>query len=469
MVGKRGVRAAALGLVVVSLLVVGLGYVAGPSEGSFDRSLGPDGPTDPSARVAPPRENVTVVATDSNTWRGLGVQGPRSRSELVAFAPDGSILYYDDAHTRYWDVDQVPGTAATVEYLYSDHVEGPACDRTNASRHAVDEAVWDRYLAAREDAVACTRNGIERANLTTGEVESVWWRITPGKEASRYHDEDWINDTHRVVADIYLDRIFVVDVSADRIVWTWNASDDYPTSSGGGYPTDWTHVNDVEVLPDGRYMVSLRNQDQVVFVDPESGLDESWTLGAEDDYDVLYEQHNPDYVPEEMGGPAVIVSDSENDRVQEFQRIDGEWVRTWEWSDYRMQWPRDADRLPDGNTLITDSNGDRVFEVDGSGAIVWSVDVAFPYEAERLGTGVESRGGPSATHPELAATSSTGSLPSELKRTLGGKYLNVALYVTPVWMGPVEVVALVVAVLALVALALVELAWLVGGRRRAGR
>ena len=465
MVTRTQVRAATLGLVVLSALVVGLGYVTGPTASSFDSSLGPDGPTDPAARVAPPREAITVVTTDSNTWRGLGVEGPRSRSEIVAFDPDGRVLYYDDSHTRYWDVDHVPGTSTTVEYLYSDHLEGPICETTNASRHAVDEAVWEDYAAAREGEAACTRNGIDRVNLTTSAVTPVWSAITPGKEASRYHDADRVNATRYVVADIYLDRLFVVDVAADRIVWTWNASDAYPTSSGGSYPVDWTHVNDVEVLPDGRVMASLRNQDQVVFVDPETGIEESWTLGAEDEYEILYEQHNPDFIPESMGGPAVIVSDSENDRVQECQRVDGEWRRTWAWSDYRMQWPRDADRLPNGNTLITDSNGDRVFEVDASGTIVWSVDVAFPYEAERLGTGVESRGGPSATHPELSADSSTGSVWSGVKRTLGGKYLNVALYVTPVWMGPVEVVALVLGVLAMATLLLLEVVWLVGPRR----
>lgn len=36
-------------------------------------------------------------------------------------------------------------------------------------------------------------------------------------------------------------------------------------------------------LDDGRVMISLRNQDQVVFVDPGRGLQESWTLEAEID------------------------------------------------------------------------------------------------------------------------------------------------------------------------------------------
>lgn len=51
------------------------------------------------------------------------------------------------------------------------------------------------------------------------------------------------------------------------ITWEWDAQRDFLTSSGGAYPKDWTPVNDVGVLKDGRIMVSLRNQDRVVFLD----------------------------------------------------------------------------------------------------------------------------------------------------------------------------------------------------------
>lgn len=464
---KRRIRVTLLVLVSLSALVLGFGYVTGSADNSYDSHLGPDGITDPSAKIAPPAGNVTVITTDSNTWRGLGTEGPRSRSQIVAFDPDGRVRYQDhELHTRYWDVDPVPGTETTVEYVYADHVAGEACNGTNASRHEVEEDVWNRYERARETDDVCTRNGIDRVNLTTGEVTSVWSRITPGKDGTRYHDADRINETHYVVADIYLDGIFVVDVWADEIVWRWNASDDYSTDSGGPYPKDWTHINDVEVVEDGRFMVSMRNHDQVVFVDVERGVDEEWTLGSEDDYDVLYEQHNPDYIPESDGGPAIIVSDSENRRVQEFQRVDGEWERTWSWSDRRMQWPRDADRLPDGNTLVADSNGDRVFEIDASGAIVWSLDIAFPYEAERLGTGDESTDGPSKTAEDDSKNDTRSGFLPRVGTLVDGKYLSAALYVSPTWIGPREVVASLVCLLSLVALVIFEVAWLVNSRRR---
>jgi hypothetical protein len=187
-------------------------------------------------------------------------------------------------------------------------------------------------------------------------------------------------------------------------------------------------------------MVSARNQDRVVFIN-QNGLNHEWTLGEEDNYNILYEQHNPDYIPSERGGPSVLVADSENNRVVEYQRTNESWRQSWVWRDARMQWPRDADRLPNGHTLVTDSNGNRVFEVDESGEVVWSVNIAFPYEAERLGTGDESSDGPSAARANL--DSNTGDLSDRfviaIKQYIPGKYLNGLMYITPVWMGILEV------------------------------
>jgi hypothetical protein len=150
----------------------------------------------------------------------------------------------------------------------------------------------------------------------------------------------------------------------------------------------------------------------------------------------------------------VVVADSENNRLVEYQRVDGEWQRTWRWSDARLQWPRDADRLPNGNTLVADSNGDRVFELDRDGNVVWSVDVGFPYEAERLETGQESGGGPAAQQAGIATASAedddqerraSGLLSpvyAFLNDVRNGPLVNSVLYLAPVWVGYRELAAL---------------------------
>jgi hypothetical protein len=444
MTSPRVWRVAFGATLVLSALVLAVGYVGGAGyetagNASVERAMA----TGADGQVVGPRENVTVVTTDSNVVVGDEGDGPRARAEIVAFAPDGRILYYNDSHTRYWDVDLVAGERLTVEFVAADHLSPDACS---------SETV-------------CTRNVVERVNLSTGETTRLYDRVTPGKHSTRWHDFDRIDEDRIAVADIHQDRVFVVNTTSELVEWSWEAETDYARSSGGSYPDDWTHVNDVEVLPDGRLMASLRNQDQVVFLDRETGLEASWTLGTDGDYDTLYEQHNPDFLPAEGGRPSVLVADSENRRVVEYVRTGDGWDRTWEWRDSRLQWPRDADRLPNGNTLVTDSNGDRVLEVDRDGEVVWSVDIGFPYEAERLGSGPESAGGPNASAADLQSRTDGEaadgvSVLGSARDLLPAKLVNAVTYVLPGWVGGLEI-------LALVAFVLTALAWPVVEYRRA--
>jgi hypothetical protein len=430
---RRRVRVACLAILLVCGAYLAYGALTGVTTA-----------TEAGVPEAPPTENHTVV-TESAKF-----------GTIIAYAPDGSVAYYNNSHTKYFDVDPVEGESMTVEYVATDtvHTSGPQCQDP-----------------------PCARNIIERANISTGEVERVLTRYDHREKASEWHDHVRVNGTHVVIADMADDQVFMLDTETGVREWAWNAQSEFPVEEGGSYPGDWAHLNDVSVLDDGRVMVSLRNQDQVVFIDPETGLNESWTLGEEDNYEVQYEQHNPDYIPEERGGPAVVVADSENGRVEEFQREDGEWVHTWEWSDARMQWPRDADRLPNGNTLITDTNGKRVLEVTPEGEIVWQVELSHPYEAERLGTGDESAGGRSAQ--SLGYQSRTGGEPDEdggftvgvmssmsdvVRGVLPHRVVNAIIYVGPVWMGRPEFGAATVAVLTGLAWSGTETRWALQAR-----
>jgi hypothetical protein len=359
---------------------------------------------------APATDNHTVITESGRV------------GTITAYRPNGSVLYYDNNHTKYFDIDPTADDPLTVEYVATDTIStaGPTCE-----------------------APPCARNLLKRTDLRTGETEVLFERYEHKEFAGEWHDIDRINETHVAVANIADDEVFVVNTGTGVVTWEWHAQSEFPLSGGGPYPRDWSHINDVELLEDGRLMVSLRNQDQVVFIDRREGVQANWTLGAEDDYDVMYEQHNPDYIPAEDGGPAVVLADSENGRVQEFQREDGEWVRTWEWADDRMQWPRDADRLPNGNTLVVDTHGNRVMEISPEGAVVWQVESTLPYDAERLETGDESAGESarslglrsqtSADDPDegFSPFSAMGDVVTDL---LPHWFVNGVLFVSPVWM-----------------------------------
>jgi hypothetical protein len=427
---------------LVSVGVLASAAATAPTTASADSVERPD-----------PRPGVTVV-TESAKF-----------GTIIAWHPNGSLLHYDDAHTKYFDVDPVANESLTVEYAATDtiHTSKPTCRSP-----------------------PCTRNVVERLNLSTGETREIYARYDRAETAGEWHDHVRVDENHIIVADIIDDQVFRVDTETGMIEWLWDAQSDFPVAGGGPYPEDWAHINDVSLLDDGRVMVSLRNQDQVVFLDTKTGLQENWTLGADGDHDVLYEQHNPDYIPESAGGPAVLVADSENGRIVEYQRRTngaatnasvtnasafdtGRWERTWQWQDDRIQWPRDADRLPNGHTLVADTHGKRVIEIDQSGEIVWSVSVSHPYDVERLDTGPESTGGESAAR--LGLTSRTvdraeggGFDPLDLlsdvvTAVVPARIVNGVIFVSPVWMGRPEFAAAVVGLAALVSWAGLEVWW----------
>jgi len=424
-----------LRVLFVVLLVSSIGVIAAGALGNDLSTASAEAAPD-----APPADNMTVVTESGRA------------GTLIAYDTDGSVHYYENERTKYFDVDEVEPEREDkiVEFTSTDTI------------HTSNDACSDP---------PCARNYVERVNLDTGEKETIIERVHHKERAGEWHDHVRVNETHVLVADILYDEILLYNTETGIVEWAWEAQADFPVDdSGGPHPRDWTHLNDVELLDDGRIMASLRNHDRVVFIEPGEGVQEDWTLGEENNYDILHEQHNPDYIPEERGGPAVVVADSENGRIQEFQREDGEWTQSWVWSDEQMQWPRDADRLPSGNTLIADSHGKRVIEVNQEGDIVWEVPSTLPYDAERLGTGVGSTNGESAQSLGLESQESSGigrggsgnpfTWASDLVESmLPHRWVNAVYFVAPVWFGGAQFGAAAILLLTVLVWLVLETRW----------
>lgn len=448
-VSRNRIRILFAALIVLSIAVL----VSGATAGGLSTATEEDVPT------APESDGHTVITESGRA------------GTITAYEPDGSILYYENERTKYFDVDPVDDDPLTVEYTATDtiHTEGPTCGSP-----------------------PCSKNVIERTDLETGETDVLVERYEPQEIAAEWHDADRIGENRFLVADIHADEVFILNTETGVKEWAWDAQADYPVDEAGPYPGDWSHINDVEYIDDpgsevnGTVMVSMRNQDQVVFVDPEEGLQEEWTLGAQNDHSILYHQHNPDYIPTDQGGPAIVVADSENGNIEEYQREGDEWTQTWEWSDQWMQWPRDADRLPNGNTLVVDSHGNRVMELtpDGEGGweAAWEVGSTMPYDAERLESGDESEGGESAQqlgyesrtpNEDAGASAESESGFDPLGAIVGffheiGLFIesfiphrihNAILFISPVWMGTAHFAAIGVGILTALAWVGTEVAW----------
>jgi hypothetical protein len=259
------------------------------------------------------------------------------------------------------------------------------------------------------------------------------------------HDVDYLGEDRYAVADKYNHRAYVYDADSEEVVWEYYFANHYPEypeageapstepSGAGGY----THLNDIDSVDNGSaFLLSPRNFDRVMLVN-RSTKETDLVLGEEDNYDIIKEQHNPVLLQQD---PAVmLVADSENDRVVEYRQLEnGSWERTWTY-EHNLQWPRDADRLPNGNTLIVDTYGQRVIEVTPEGEIVWEREVArMPYDVERLQYGDEPTGPPiEADSNETVAVGGSVSPFQEL--------YSLSLWVFPPWLGIVEFYGLVVA------------------------
>jgi len=364
-------------------------------------------PMDEREQLVPTRDGATVITTQVFTT-GAGVSGA-----LIAFGQQGRLLHYSERHSTYFDVDPAPTGQYTVDVLAADHLSRDECNSTTT----------------------CARVVIEQVNLSTGEVTPLYQRLEAhGPGAKRWHDADRIGDSQRfLIAATGQDEVRITNVSSGITTWQWSAHSEYSTDIGGQYPKIWSHTNDVEYLGNGRIMASPRNMNEVIFLNQTSGMTHSWTLGNTSNRSIVNRQHNPDYIPESEGGPAVIVADSHNDRAVEYQRRDGEWVRSWMWTDDRLAWPRDADRLPSGNTLITDTHGDRIVEVNESGDIIWSMPVEKPYDAERLNTDSESAGGQSAASLDIESQTGKSQPSTNANDGNNGVVRSVSEFVKSLW------------------------------------
>ncbi len=201
------------------------------------------------------------------------------------------------------------------------------------------------------------------------------------------------------------DQVREVDPDGN-IVWSWTGVADFggpefaPSKNWKqGEPGDasndgWIHTNAVTRLSDGRTVISLKSFARVVYVDRGGRVVESVPVTATHDPELLDNGNLLVAMPGRPGGAI------------EFSNGRPVWL--WEQgTPKKLALPklwliRDANRLPNGNTLITSNN--RLIEVDAAGEVVWQLlntkvradrdDKAISfYKATRIGPDGRAYGG----------------------------------------------------------------------------
>lgn len=361
------------------------------------------GSTVAAAVTSPQVSDVTATnesAADVNYSQiAVGVQGaPKGRVVMVNRSND--IVWSRANVTSYHDVTILNETHLLAAYV----VKSSDCGRFDSP---------------------CGRTGYRVFDWQNDTIVSEYSFPVRSQGDSEVHDVEVLSDGSYVVADMEYERIFGLSPNGTT-TWQWNASSFYDAPAD---PTkeDWLHINDVDRIGPGRYLVSVRNANQLLIIERNgSGASVAEVINADENPNdnvrrgnesLLDRQHNPHW----LGDGAVLVADSENNRIVELHRNEstGEWSPAWilnSASGLEFDWPRDADRLPNGNTLITDSRNNRIVEVTSNGTVLRSVRVeSLPYEADvRAGESANvsryplngsTNEGPSADAPTQSVTS----------------------------------------------------------------
>jgi hypothetical protein len=387
--------------------------------------------SEPTASAGNARD-ANAAPTPGNTL--ISVQSYGEYGRVLEVTPEKEIVWeFDPPNSRVFDAEVLDNGNVLVSV---------------ATKRPPEECPAGELQVNENE---CVHNRVLELDYSSKEVVWKYTWYDEYMENHEVHDADRLPGGGTAIADMGNDRAFVVNESSE-IVWEWQAEEHLSQGTPfyeqyGGEPdpggeADWTHLNDIDRLPNGNFQLSIRNFDVVIEVDRESKeiVD---VIGQPGNHSYLYEQHDPNRV---AGGETILVADSENDRIVEIDAETGNVI--WEFGgDGLLTWPRDADRLPGGNTLIADTQNDRVLEVNPDGEIVWRYrGVDFLYSADRIGVSEDASAYPAARGYEdrVVTDPVSGAL-----RTLR----SYAQFVLPPWMGFSEALTTLLLVLTGIGLA----------------
>ncbi len=230
--------------------------------------------------------------------------------------------------------------------------------------------------------IVLPRKGVYEINRK-GEV--VWSYL----DSKVSHDADRLPNGNTIVVFGAFDTINDAQMKEvnpkGEIVWSWYAREHFNRAPYKDISDEgWTHTNAVTRLQNGNTLISPRNFNFLVEVDSKGSVVR--TIGE----GILGAQHDPEVL---SSGNILIANHRKPHSIIE---IDPSGKIVWE---YKMldpsTWPvRDANRLPNGNTLVTGTT--KIVEVTPDREIVWQLTlkgVAFErekaaglgfYKAERI-------------------------------------------------------------------------------------
>ncbi len=207
-----------------------------------------------------------------------------------------------------------------------------------------------------------------------GEISRIYESMLPS------HDVDLLESGNWLVTNGWVQKgePHFMEIAPDNtIAWSWDGLEQYDVSPYDEvYREGWIHANAAERLDDGSTLVSLRNFNMVATLDADGAVQsevgfseiepEAAAAGA---YDVASGSNPHD--PELTIDGTLLVAVHRPSVVLEVDPDTKDVVWSWSPEVDSAGKIRDANRLPNGNTLITSTRS--VLEVDASGTVVWQL------------------------------------------------------------------------------------------------
>jgi len=273
---------------------------------------------------------------------------------------------------------------------------------------------------------------LERRNMESNRIAEYDWdgnlvweyeqyepRSAPHHDVQRLHNGNTLLIYKELVPEEYRKKIddpvrrrnvciqsdVITEVTPDKqVVWEWHG---YKYLDVNWYSpicslADWMHTNTIQALPEnkwydaaderfkpGNILVSLRNL-SVIFIISRDTKEIVWVYTG--DYDGgLAGQHEPHMIEKGLPGAGnILIFDNGAPPLNALEHEGQSYVLeilpskeiVWKYENgekFFSKFRSNAQRLPNGNTFICESEGPRVFEITSEGEIVWEYTVPYQY------------------------------------------------------------------------------------------
>jgi len=190
------------------------------------------------------------------------------------------------------------------------------------------------------------------------------------------HDVDRLENGNTLYTQGWVDHggIHAVEVNSNGDeVWSWDGMDIYDRKPFTKVNHQgWFHANGITRMKNGNTLISLRNLNRIVEVDENGQMVQEKVFGKKGKGSLKKKNGVAQHDPEVLSDGNILVPLTKVNKVIE---LNADRKKVWEWQDPAGKKAklgiRDANRLPNGNTLIVQYN--KIIEITKEGGTVWEL------------------------------------------------------------------------------------------------